>query len=127
MGTRKAQIAARNPQTAAARRRSSITFVVLRCIAADVIPRRLRADEDVLLDLDAGIAVDAAERHAVNDVTVPTAQRGAAGAAEREAPSGCGLVASDVVGAARPRERTRLDLGVSRPRSAERLAASRAV
>ena len=57
-------------------------FVELRRGPSDVIPGRLGSDEDVHLDFDAGVAVDASQRHAVNLSLVRAAERGPADAAE---------------------------------------------
>src|SRR5262245_38874899 len=62
-------------------------------VTADVIPRCLRADEDVHPDLDARIAVDAAQRDAVHLAVVRSAKRRAARAAEAQPPARRGLVA----------------------------------
>lgn len=59
---------------------------VPRCIAPDVVPRCLGADEDVLFDCNARVTIDGAERDAVYDSIMNAAQRSAAPAAELKAP-----------------------------------------
>ena len=55
---------------------------MLRGIAANLIPWRLRPNEDMHLDLNSGIAVDAAQSHAMHLALVRPAQPGAAGLAK---------------------------------------------
>jgi hypothetical protein len=60
---------------------------MLRSVASDVIPCRLRPNEDMHLDLNSGIAIDGAESHAMHLAFVRPAERGPAGLAEEQAPS----------------------------------------
>src|SRR5262245_66279552 len=66
------------------RRRS---FTILRCVAADVVPRCFRADEQVRLDLHARVAVDAAERDTMHGPGVQTGERRPASSTEAESPT----------------------------------------
>jgi hypothetical protein len=55
---------------------------ILRRIAADVVPGRLRADEDVHFNLNARIAVNGTESHSVHFAVVYPTQRAPTGFAE---------------------------------------------
>jgi hypothetical protein len=61
---------------------------MLRGVTSDVIPWRLRFNEEMHLDLNSGIAIDGAESHAMHLAFVRPAQRGPGGLAEERAPSG---------------------------------------
>jgi len=87
-------------------------LVELRRGPSNVIPWRLGSDENVRLDLDAGIAVDASQRHPMNLSFVGAAERGSADAAKAKAPARDRLVANEPLLSARPSKGARLDLGV---------------
>jgi hypothetical protein len=70
---------------------------MLRCITADMVPRRLRPDKDMHLDLDTGITVNGTESHSMHFPSVHPTERSAAGPAEAQAPSGRGLIVGQVV------------------------------
>jgi hypothetical protein len=76
----------------------------LRSAAADVVPRRLRPNEDVHLDLDARIAIDAAQRHPMHLAVADAAECGAAALAETKAPALPRLKASQQIFASGPRK-----------------------
>src|ERR1044071_7326621 len=94
----------------------------LRSRAANVIPGCLGVDKDVHLDLHARIAIDRTERDAVHGTLVGSTQRAAAGLAETQAPVGSRGVIREIVLAAHPDKRTRLDLRISRARATEHFA-----
>src|SRR5882757_733704 len=102
-------------------------FKMLRGVATDVIPRCLRSNEDVHLDLNARIAVNCTESDSMYVSLVHPAERGAAGLAEAQTPSRSGLILSQIVFPAGPREGTGCDLRVCGTRAAERLSTPRAV
>jgi len=60
---------------------------MLRGVAADVIPRCLRSNEDVHLDLNAGVAVNCTETDSMYFALVHPTERGTAGFAEVQTPS----------------------------------------
>lgn len=74
-------------------------------VAADVVPWRLRPNEDMHLDLDARIALNGAESHSMNFAFMHPTECGPAGLAEAQAPSGRRLVPSQIIFAADPCER----------------------
>ena len=80
---------------------------VLGRLTTNVVPWSLGSDEDMHLQLHARVAVDSTERYPVHLSFMHPAERGAAAAAKAQAPAGSGLVASQVVFARRPVERSR--------------------
>src|SRR6266700_7816863 len=99
---------------------------MLRGVATDVIPRCLRTNEDVHLDLNARIAFNCTESDSMYLSLVHPAERGAAGLAEAQTPSRSGLILSQVVFPIGPREGTGCDFRVCGARAAERLSTPRA-
>ena len=100
---------------------------MLRRIAADLIPWRLRPNEDMHLDLNSGVATDAAQSHAMHLALVRPAQGGAGDLAEAQAPSRGGLILGQVLFPADPQERAGRNLRIGRTGAAECLSTSRAV
>jgi hypothetical protein len=96
---------------------------VLRGVAADVIPWRLRSNEDVHLDLNARIAINCTESNSVYFALVHSTECGAAGPAEAQTPSRRRLVLRQVLLTTNPRERAGYDFRVSRTGAAECLSA----
>jgi len=77
---------------------------VPRGVAADVIPWRLRSDEDVHFDLNARIAVDCAEGNPMYLALVHPTECGPAGTAEVQTPSRRRLVLTQVLFSTDPGE-----------------------
>ena len=77
--------------------------------------------------LDARIAVDAAQRHAVHVAADDAAQRGAARAAKAQAEALAAFISRQFVLSLHPMERSRCHLCVCRSGPAERLSAARTV
>ena len=100
---------------------------VLRRISTDVIPRGTRPDENMLLDFDTRIAVDATQRHAMNLTVMRAAQRRPASTAKHETPSRRRFVSDEALLTRCPCERARLDLRIRGTGPAERLATARAM
>jgi hypothetical protein len=100
---------------------------MLRGVATDVIPRRLRSNEDVHLDLNARIAVNCTESDSMYFALVRPTERGTAGLAEAQTPSRSGLILSQIVFPTDPREGTRSDFRVRGACAAKRLSTPRAV
>src|SRR5438132_105794 len=92
----------------------------------DLVPRRLRGDEDVRLRAHLGIVVQEARRDE-HDLAGLSRHRGAAPTAERTGTPGRRLVAANAFGAAQPAEPARVHREGARERRAVVLAAHRAV
>ena len=100
---------------------------MLRGVAPDVIPWRLRSNEDVHLDLNSGIAIDGPESHAMHIAFMRPAERSPAGLAEEQTPSRCRRIMRQVLGPADPGERAGRDLCVGGTGAAKCLSTSGAV
>jgi len=98
---------------------------ILRGVAADVIPRRLRADEDMLFNLNARITVNATQSDSMHFALVHPTERGPAGFAETPTPAGHGFILGEIVLTTHPRKRARRDLGIGRTGATERLSTAR--
>lgn len=99
-----------------------------RGVAADVIPRRLRAGEQMQGNVDAGVTIHAAQREAMNLTVQDAAQGRTADLAEGQAPAACAAVSGEQLGTALPGQRTSVGQGrVSRRGTAKGLSASRAM
>ena len=61
-------------------------FIILRCRAADMVPRCFRSNEDVHFDVYSGITIYAAKRNPMNRAFPQAAKRGAADTAKCERP-----------------------------------------
>jgi hypothetical protein len=96
-------------------------------VATDVIPRRLRSNEDVHLNLNAWIAVNCTESDSMYLSLVHSAERGTAGLTEAQTPSRSGLILSQIVFPTDPRKGTGRDFRICGARAAERLSTPRAV
>jgi hypothetical protein len=70
---------------------------MLRGVAADVIPWRLRSNEDMHLDLNARIAVNCTESNSMYFVLVGPTEGSPTGPAEAQSPSRRGLIPSQVI------------------------------
>ena len=97
----------------------------MRGAAAYMIPGSLGIDEDVHLDLYAGIAINAAERDPMYGSVACPAERGATTAAKAQAPPWRSLEVSEIVLAIGPRERAESNFRIGRPGTAERSSAAR--
>lgn len=69
-----------------------------------MIPRSPGVDEDVHLDLNTWIAIDATKRHAVHLIAGSATQRASAGPTEAQAPSGSRLIEAEILLAVDPGE-----------------------
>ncbi|MDF2811257.1 MAG: hypothetical protein K0S56_2288 [Microvirga sp.] len=92
-----------------------------------MVPWCLGSNEEMHLDLDARIAIDAAERHSMHRVAGDTTQCGSTGLAEAQTPTWHRLIKGEIVFAAEPGERTWRNFSVSRARSAKGFSAARAM
>lgn len=77
-----------------------------------MVPWRPGTDKEVHPDLDAGIAVDATQRHPVYLAVMQAAERRAALAAEAKAPSRCRFMRYDLAFARGPGKRSRDHFGI---------------
>jgi hypothetical protein len=96
-------------------------------VSAYMIPRCLRSNEDMHLDLNARIAVNRTEGNSVYFALVYPTESCPAALAEAKPPSGRRLILGQVLFPVHPRERVRCDLRVGRTGTAEGLSTSRAV
>lgn len=97
----------------------------MRGAAAYMIPGSLGIDEDVHLDLYAGITINAAQRDSMYRTVAGPAERGTTTAAEAQAPPRRGFEVSEIAFAIGPRERARSNFGIGRPGAAECSSAAR--
>ena len=95
---------------------------ILRSVAPDVIPRGLRADEDMHFNLNARITVNGAQSNSMHFASVHPTERGPTCFAETHTPTRPRFVLGEILLAAYPRKRARRNLGVRRTGATERLS-----
>lgn len=69
----------------------------LRGVSADVIPRSLGANENVHLDLNTWISIDASEGHSMHLAVGYTTQRGSTDSTEAQTPSRHRLIKGEII------------------------------
>jgi hypothetical protein len=77
---------------------------ILRSVAANMIPGGLGTNEDMHVDLNARITVDATESHPMYSAFMSSTERGSTGVAEAQAPCGRRLITREVFGTLDPCE-----------------------
>ena len=75
---------------------------VLRGASSNMIPWSLGTNENMHLDLDAGVTVDGTESYPMHIIFMSSAKCRSAGATKAEAPSRRRLIVREVIGAADP-------------------------